>query len=115
MAPGFKVRSASRDAEADRERFGRLEQAFAELESQLATEQSGLATRYQRMTDDAGFSLQALEDRGKAEMSSKVDDLTSSMKAYRARLGELETHAEFVASLHAQLTDYLASGSLRQS
>jgi Skp family chaperone for outer membrane proteins len=111
MAAGFKVRNESRDAAADRERFGKLEQALAELASQLAKEQSGLAMRYQRMTDDAGFSLQALEDRGKGELSSKVDDLTSSMKAYRARLVELEAHGNFVTSLRGQLTDYLAGKS----
>lgn len=112
MASGFKVRSDSRDSEADRDRFGRLEHALADLASLLAKERSGLVMRYQRMTDDAGFSLQALEDRGTSRMSAQVDDLTSAMKAYRARLAELEKHVEFVASLHAQLTVYVAERAL---
>lgn len=107
MAQGFKVRHADRDADGDRARFGRLEQAFAALEADIAMEQSGLESRYQRMTDDAGFSLQALEQRGRAEMSAKVDDLAAGLKAYRARLADLEAHVAFVASLREQLATHL--------
>lgn len=113
MAADFKVRNESRDAEADRVRFGKLEQALAEFASDLSREQSGLAARYRRMTDDAGFSLQAFEDRGKADLSRKVDDLAATMKAYRARLAELDRQAGFVTSLQAQLAEELAGHQRR--
>jgi hypothetical protein len=112
MAAGFTVRSTDRDREADRDRFGKADLALADLASQLEKERAGLELRYQRMVDDAGFSVQALEDRGKVAMSSRVDELAQAMKAYRARMEELKDHAAAAAAARRRLHDYMADRDL---
>jgi prefoldin subunit 5 len=46
-------------------------------------------------------------------LSRKVDDLAATIKAYRARLAELDRQAGFVTSLQAQLAEELAGHQRR--
>jgi molybdenum-dependent DNA-binding transcriptional regulator ModE len=64
----------------------------------MEREKSGLRDRYEKVTANAAFSQQLVEDeRGGAGTSSKVDDLTGTMIRYTKRLALLQTQIDFVA------------------
>ncbi len=99
----FRVRSRERDRETDAGRFRRLRQLLGELRAEMERERDGLRGRYEKVTADAAFSQQALEDGAGGAVSEKIDDMTEAMIRYTERLALLEKQAGFVTGLDHQV------------
>lgn len=96
----FRVRSPERDRETDRDRLQRLRQLLGDIRAEMEREKNGLRDRYEKVTADAAFSQQALEDdQGGAAISSKVDQMTDAMIRYTKRMASLETQLDFVTDI----------------
>lgn len=99
----FRTRSPDRDRETDAARQGRLSGILGELRAEIARERDGLQDRYERITADAAFSQQALEDQRAASATSlKIDDMTGSMIRYTERIELLERQIGFMNQLLAE-------------
>ena len=95
----FKVRNGDRDRQMDIRRLRRLSKALSDWIEQINGEQSGLRARYQKVADNAAFSLEALEiDCGKVT-SGKVTELASSMARSHVRLAFLHNEMVFINNL----------------
>jgi len=100
----FKTRNPHRDRETDASRMHRLHQLLDEIRSEIDNEKNGLRNRYDKVTADAAFSQQALEDdRAGAEISSKIDELTEAMIRYTKRLASLDDQIDFVTELRDRI------------
>lgn len=100
----FRTRNSERDRETDSGRLQRLHQALADIRAEMEREQNGLRDRYEKVMANAAFSQQMVEDeRGAAGMSSKVDDMTSTMIGYTKRLAALQTQIDFVSEMDRRI------------
>ena len=96
----FRTRSPERDLQTDAGRLRRLGALLDELRSEMEGEQSGLRNRHDRVTADAAFSQQALEnERPDIGMSSRIDELTEAMLGCANRLAALEEQLAFIAEM----------------
>ncbi|OQM74271.1 hypothetical protein [Manganibacter manganicus] len=96
----FRVRSPERDRKTDSARQAKLRSFLAEFRTDIAREHDGLRARHERVTTQAAFSQQALENGpADATMSASVDDLTASMMRYADRLKALEEQIAFVTAM----------------
>lgn len=99
----FRVRSRERDRETDSGRFRRLRQLLGDLRVEMERERDGLRGRYEKVTADAAFSQQALEDGAGNAVSAKIDEMTDAMIRYTERIALLERQAAFVTGLDHQV------------
>jgi len=103
----FKTRNPNRDRETDAGRMQRLRQVLDEIHDEIENEKNGLRNRYDKVTADAAFSQQALEDdRVDAGMSSKIDELTEAMIRYTKRLASLDGQIGFVTELRGRIEQF---------
>jgi hypothetical protein len=103
----FRVRSPERDRETDAERFRRLGRCIGDLRAEMERERDGLRDRYEKVTADAAFSQQALEDDGAgAAVSAKIDDMTEAMIRYTKRIASLEAQIGFVTELGRKVEQF---------
>lgn len=99
----FRVRGPERDHKTDSVRVAKLRSFLAEFRADIAREHDGLRARHERVTTQAAFSQQALENEpADATMSASLDDLTASMMRYADRLKALEDQIAFVTTLYEQ-------------
>lgn len=99
----FRTRNPDRDRETDESRQRRLRQFLDELRSEIQRERNGLKERYEKITADAAFSQQALEDnRTATATSAKIDEMTESMIGYTKRIGLLEQQISFMNQMLGQ-------------
>jgi len=100
----FRVRNPERDRETDRARMQRLQQLLGDLRAEMEREKDGLRDRYEKVTADAAFSQQALEDDlAGAAMSSKIDGMTDAMIRYTKRIASLEIQIGFVTDIDRRI------------
>jgi hypothetical protein len=96
----FRTRNPERDRETDMSRLQRLHQSLADIRAEIERERNGLRDRYEKVTANAAFSQQTLEDDSAgAAMSSKIDDMTGAMIRYTKRLASLQAQVDFVTEL----------------
>ena len=96
----FRMRSAERDRETDLGRLQRLRQLLTDIRTEMEREKNGLRDRYEKVTTNAAFSQQALEDDSVGEgMSAKIDDMTDRMVRYTRRIASLGTQIDFVTEI----------------
>jgi predicted Zn-dependent protease len=105
---GFRIRSARRDSETDRIRFERLSQMIAKLGDEIENERAGLERRYSETKTSAAFAQAAFENEGDPTISSRVNELTSSMMRYKARIEALGKQKAFVASIEKKVGDFVS-------
>ena len=105
---GFRTRSAKRDSETDRARFERLAQMVAKLGDEIESERAGLERRYSETKTSAAFAQAAFENEGDPTISSKVNDLTSSMLHYEARIEKLGKQKAFVEGIEKNVAAFAA-------
>lgn len=99
----FRTRNPDRDRETDENRQRRLRLFLDELRSEIQRERDGLKERYEKITADAAFSQQALEDnRAASATSSRIDEMTESMIGYTKRIGLLEQQIGFMNEMLGQ-------------
>ena len=106
---GFRIRSAQRDGETDRTRFERLSQMVAKLGDEIENECAGLERRYSETKTSAAFAQATLENEGDSTISTKIDDLTSSMLRYEARIEALGRQKTFVTGIGKSIADFAAA------
>jgi hypothetical protein len=93
----FRTRNPERDRETDMSRLQRLHQSLADIRAEMERERTGLRERYEKVTANAAFSQQTLEDDSAgAVMSSKIEDMTGAMIRYAKRLASLQAQIDFV-------------------
>lgn len=103
----FRTRNPERDRDTDESRRQRLEQLLDALSAEIERERGGLRNRYDKVTADAAFSQQALEDdRADGEISSRIDDLTGAMLRYTKRLVTLEQQSVFVTEIRSRINTF---------
>lgn len=102
----FQVRSRERDRETDIARVKRLHGLLDDLRLEIEQERNGLRDRYERVSERAAFSQQALEDGQSPSLSTVVDDLTDTMIRYSARLAVLEEQIDFVTALRTRAATF---------
>lgn len=96
----FRIRSSERDRDTDEGRRERLAQLLETLRTEIDRERDGLRERYDKVTADAAFSQQALEDERAADaISSRIDELTVAMQRFSDRLSSLDRQAAFLAEM----------------
>lgn len=106
---GFRTRSADRDRQTDISRIEKLRQVMLDVGTELAKEEAGLRRRYETASTDAAFSQQAYEDgRGDAGISSRIDDLTTTLINYSRRISELDRQRAFIGEMLVKLEDFAA-------
>ena len=104
---GFRTRGADRDRQTDISRIEKLRQALLDVGTELAKEEAGLRRRYETASTDAAFSQQVYEDgRGDAGISSRIDDLTSTLINYSRRISELDKQRAFIGEMLVKLDDF---------
>lgn len=103
----FRVRSPERDRETDRDRQQRLHQLLSDIRAEMEREREGLRARYEKVTADAAFSQQALEDDSvDVAVSAKIDDMTEAMIRYTKRMASLETQIGFVTGIDRRIEQF---------
>jgi hypothetical protein len=96
----FRTRSSQRDRDTDIERLRRLQQSIVDMRAEMERKRNGLRDRYDRVTADAAFSQQRLEDgRGGDGASSKIDGMTGAMIRYTKRMASLQSQINFVTEI----------------
>lgn len=99
----FRTRNPDRDRETDAARQDRLSRFLGELRAEIERERDGLQDRYEKITADAAFSQQALEDeRAASATSSRIDEMTESMIRYTERIELLERQIGFMDKMLGQ-------------
>lgn len=112
----FRMRSPERDRETDAGRFRRLRGLLHDLRGEMERERDGLHSRYERVTADAAFSQQALEDGAGSAVSAKIDDMTEAMIRYTERIVLLERQVGFVTGIDHQVERFFQeSGGVSES
>lgn len=106
MAFGFRTRNPARDSQTDAARFGRLTTMLDELLEELEAESAGLQARYQRVADNAAFSLEEFENEQAEALSERTDELTVSLIACSNRLVSLQKQAAFLRRLRDEVVDF---------
>jgi len=106
---GFRIRNPARDRQADDERFRQLCRLLGDFRSGIERERDGLRSRHDSVMANAAFSQQAFEDdRGDADISSRIDDMTETMIRYGKRIATLERQIAFIADLERQSVAFVA-------
>lgn len=103
----FRTRDPQRDRETDSGRLQRLRQSLSDIRAEMEQEKRGLRDRYDKVTANAAFSQQLVEDeRGGVGISSKIDDLTGTMIGYTKRLASLQAQIEFVTETERRIVAF---------
>ncbi|GLS31508.1 hypothetical protein SAMN04488498_102106 [Mesorhizobium albiziae] len=112
---GFRTRNPDRDRETDAARIQKLRQALFDVRSELEGEKVGLQGRYETASADAAFSQQAMEEgRGSPEISTRIDDLTTSLINYSRRIATLDRQSAFIGEMLVKLEGYPGGGEARR-
>lgn len=107
----FRTRSPDRDRQADQTRFGHLSRTLEQLASEIEAERSGIRSRYEAVSANAAFLVEAMDNsevsaRGNAEM----DQLTESLKSCLRRIEALGRQTEFVAEIRQLVVAFVDEG-----
>ncbi len=103
MAFNFRTRDPARDSETDTARFSRLTAMLDDLLEEMEAERTGLQARYQRVADNAAFSLEEFENEQTEVMSTRANELTATLMACSKRLQSLEDQAAFIQKLRQEV------------
>lgn len=107
----FRTRSPDRDRQTDQTRFGHLSRTLEQLASEIEAERSGIRSRYEAVSANAAFLVEAMDNsevsaRGNAEM----DQLTESLKSCLRRIEALGRQTEFVAEIRQLVVAFVDEG-----
>ncbi|WP_295813371.1 hypothetical protein [uncultured Nitratireductor sp.] len=100
MFSALRIRSQARDEETDTLRFRQLFRTLDELETALHRERRGLKERCERVAATAAFAQERYEShRREGELSTRIDDMTHSMKNYARRMEALQRQIHLIGQL----------------
>jgi hypothetical protein len=106
----FRTRSASRDEETDRQRIERLTTMLSSVHDDIKREREGLSRRYEESRRDAGFALEALNERpSNSKLAQRLDQHSEAILKYEKRLQILETQTVLLKRLHDFVADFLVN------
>lgn len=107
----FRTRSPDRDRGTDLARFDQLAHWLEQLTSEIEAERSGIRNRYEAVSANAAFLVEAMDN---SEVSSRradeMDRLTETLKTCLRRIEALGRQTEFVAGLRHSLDIFVDEG-----
>ncbi|WP_292899636.1 MULTISPECIES: hypothetical protein [unclassified Nitratireductor] len=116
MFSALRLRSAVRDHETDTLRFKTLAHTLDLLDRELHAERRGLKERCERLAATAAFAQERFESHGSEnKLSTRIDDMTRSMKDYTRRMKALQRQIEIVGQLRATASNLIEPGDTREA
>ncbi|WP_395446901.1 hypothetical protein ACHMW7_17690 [Aminobacter sp. UC22_36] len=107
----FRTRSLDRDRQTDETRFGQLSRALDELAAGIETERTGIRSRYEAVSANAAFLVEAIDNSAvSAQRAGEMDQLTESLKACLRRIEVLGRQKDFVSGLRHSLDTFVDEG-----
>ncbi|WP_439501682.1 hypothetical protein [Aminobacter ciceronei] len=107
----FRTRSPDRDRQTDEARFGQLSRALDELAAGIEAERTGIRNRYEAVSANAAFLVEAMENSAVSVLRAReMDQLTESLKACLRRIEALGRQKDFVAGLRHSLDIFADEG-----
>ena len=107
----FRTRSPDRDRQTDEARFGQLSRALDEIAAGIEAERSGIRGRYEAVSANAAFLVEAMENSAVSVLRAReMDQLTESLKACLRRIEVLGRQKDFVAGLRHSLDIFADEG-----
>lgn len=104
----FRVRSADRDKDTDRERFGELQKHLERLAGECERESEGLSRRYAAAKHHASVALQLLEAEGdRKDLDPNLAESERTLVMCERRLAELQDHGRFFLTLRDEVATKL--------
>ncbi|MFN6941286.1 MAG: hypothetical protein ACK4OG_04740 [Parvibaculum sp.] len=98
----FRIRSAARDGETDKQRFERLSLAVASCRAEIGREKEGLRRRYDESRRDAGFAMEVLEESpSSGKLAAGLDQHSDAILSYEKRLRTLEAQDQLLGKISA--------------
>lgn len=94
----FRTRHPDRNRRTDADRRKRLCAAIDAMQTEIRFELNGIRRRYEATSTNAAFLFDAIEN-GESDSETRLDELSASMKAYEARVGELAGQIAFLSGL----------------
>jgi hypothetical protein len=111
MASIFAFRSPDRDRQTDEARFGQLSRALDELAAGIEAERTGIRNRYEAVSANAAFLVEAMENSAVSVLRAReMDQMTESLKACLRRIEALGRQKDFVAGLRHSLDIFADEG-----
>jgi len=112
----FRTRNPSRDRQTDLSRFASIRQMLDDTRAEIERERDGFQRRYDEVSMNAAFSLEAIENEGENEkISAKVDDFTQSLKSFTQRIAFLERQIAFLKGIDETVADFVEENGLGQA
>lgn len=109
--PDFKIRSRKRDFETDSSRIGKVLSVVNQQILHINHEKAGLRSRLDRVTSDAAFSQDAMEN-GENVSFADLDELMDTISRCAERIALLEAQVIFLARLRQDLLRFMAGSEL---
>lgn len=107
----FRTRSPDRDRQTDEARFGQLSRALDELAAGIEAERTGIRNRYEAVSANAAFLVEAMENSAVSVLRAReMDQLTESLKACLRRIEVLGRQKDFVSGLRHSLDIFADEG-----
>lgn len=107
----FRTRSPDRDRQTDEARFGQLSRALDELAAGIEAERTGIRNRYEAVSANAAFLVEAMENSAVSVLRAReMDQMTESLKAGLRRIEALGRQKDFVAGLRHSLDIFADEG-----
>ncbi|WAX96238.1 hypothetical protein N7E70_005020 [Aminobacter sp. NyZ550] len=107
----FRTRSPDRDRQTDEARFGQLSRALDELAAGIEAERTGIRNRYEAVSANAAFLVEAMENSAVSVLRAReMDQMTESLKACLRRIEALGRQKDFVAGLRHSLDIFADEG-----
>ncbi|MEP7456452.1 hypothetical protein [Phyllobacterium sp. SB3] len=104
---GFNIRSPERDRETDISRFRRIVTTLTAVKNELEKEKLGLNKRFAEASADAALTLEAMADIAHPESyETRVENLTSVIKAYEKRIVFLDGQINFVDGVLGKVSSF---------
>lgn len=105
----LRIRSAARDEETDTLRFNTLLHTLDLLDRELRAERRGLRERCERIAATAAFAQERFENNDHENaLSTRIDEMTRSMKNYTRRMNALQRQIDLVGQLRATASTFTA-------
>ncbi|MBT1158851.1 hypothetical protein J1C56_25070 [Aminobacter anthyllidis] len=107
----FRTRSPDRDRATDKVRFDQLARSLDQLSSEIAAERTGIRKRYEAVSANAAFLVEAMDNSEVSQRrATEMDQLTETLKTCLRRIEALGRQTEFVAELRHVLDTFVDEG-----
>ena len=110
---GFKMRSATRDLEADLSRFQRIQATLGQVMDELQREKAGLRKRYSDASADAALVFEAMpEGESQQPYEAKLDVFAKSIQNCERRINFIDAQIVFVSEILISVRSFCGKHAL---